>query len=167
VNLPAKNKAEAPDYLALQAGDIPEIPLPGGAGVLRVVIGTYGGATSPVKTFSAQLLYHLRLAPGAAFTLDAEAGREYAAFVPGDEVVVGGQTYGESELLLVGSEAVPLAFTNPGGVIADVILFGGEPYREPILVQGPCVMNSRQEIAEAYRDFFNGRYGKIQYLPLD
>jgi redox-sensitive bicupin YhaK (pirin superfamily) len=48
-----------------------------------------------------------------------------------------------------------------------VILFGGEPYREPIVAQGPFVMNSQQEIATAYRDFFNGRYGKIEYKPLD
>jgi redox-sensitive bicupin YhaK (pirin superfamily) len=167
INLPARNKAEAPDYLALQARDIPEVPLPGGAGVLRVVIGTYGEATSPVKTFSSQLLYHLRLHSGAAFTLDTKAGLEYAAFVPGEEGVISDGTYGKSELLLFGSDAVPITFANKGGVNTDVILFGGEPYREPIVAQGPFVMNSHQEIAEAYQDFFNGRYGKIQYQPVD
>jgi hypothetical protein len=167
INLPAQHKAEAPDYLALQAADIPEVLLPGGAGALRVVIGTYGEAVSPVKTFSTQLLYHLRLAPGATFTLEATAGLEYAAFVPGDGVVVGDQTYGGSELLQVGSDAIPVTFTNRGGVTTDVIIFGGEPYREPIVAEGPFVMNSRQEIAAAYRDFFNGHYGKIQYRPLD
>jgi redox-sensitive bicupin YhaK (pirin superfamily) len=167
VNLPAKNKAEAPDYLALQAGDIPEVPLPGRAGVLRVIIGSYGEAASPVQTFSPQLLYHVRLQPGAAFTLHPTAGWEYAAFVPGEAVVVGEGTFARSELLLFGSDAVPVTFTNPGGVTTDLILFGGEPYREPIVAQGPFVMNSQQEIATAYRDFFNGRYGKIEYKPLD
>jgi redox-sensitive bicupin YhaK (pirin superfamily) len=165
VNLPAQNKAEAPDYQALQAGEIPEVPLPGQVGLLRVVIGTYGQQTSPVKTFSTQFLYHLQLLAGSEFTLDTKAGLEYAAFIPGEEIVVGDQTYGRSELLLFGSDGVPVTFTNKGVVTTDLILFGGEPYREPIVAQGPFVMNSRQEIAVAYRDFFNGRYGKIQYQP--
>jgi redox-sensitive bicupin YhaK (pirin superfamily) len=167
INLPAKNKAEAPDYLALQAGDIPEVTLPGGTGVLRVVIGTYGGATSPVQTFSPQFLYHLRLAPGAAFTLDLNDGLEHAALVPGAAVAAGEGTYGGSELLLLGPETAPVAFTNRGAETTDVILFGGEPYREPMVAQGPFVMNTQGEIATAYRDFFNGRYGKIQYQPAD
>ncbi len=167
INLPARNKAEAPDYLALQAGDIPEVSLPGGAGVLRVIIGSYGEAASPVQTFSPQVLYHVRLDPGAAFTLHPTAGWEYAAFVPGEAVVVGEGTFAKSELLLFGSDAVPVTFTNPGGATTDLIVFGGAPYHEPIVAQGPFVMNSQQEIATAYRDFFNGRYGKIQYKPLD
>ncbi len=165
INLPAQNKAEAPDYLALQAGDIPQVPLPGGAGVLRVVIGTYGAATSPVQTFSTQFLYHLRLAPGATFTPNLADGLEHAALVPGAEVAAGEGTYGGSELLLLGPETAPVTFTNRGAETTDVILFGGEPYREPIVAQGPFVMNTHGEIADAYRDFFNGRYGKIQYQP--
>jgi redox-sensitive bicupin YhaK (pirin superfamily) len=43
----------------------------------------------------------------------------------------------------------------------DVLLFGGEPYTEPIVAEGPFVMNSKAEIAEAYRDYSAGKYGKI------
>ena len=45
----------------------------------------------------------------------------------------------------------------------DFLLFGGEHYQEPIVVEGPFIMNSRLEIATAYKDFHNGDYGKIDY----
>lgn len=45
--------------------------------------------------------------------------------------------------------------------IADVLVFGGEPYTEPIVAEGPFVMNSKAEIADAYRDYFAGKYGEL------
>ena len=166
VNLPAKNKAEAPDYLAVQAEEIPEIKLADNAGVLRVIIGTYEGRTSPVKTFSRQFVYHLRLNPQASFTLPTEAGTELAAFVPGEKILLNGSLHGQSELLVFGTDETALIIANEGTEPADVIFFGGEPYTEPIVAQGPFVMNSHLEIAEAYRDFFKGKYGQIQYEPV-
>jgi len=45
----------------------------------------------------------------------------------------------------------------------DIILFGGEPYSEPIVAKGPFVMNNSSEIEEAYRDFYARKYGVINY----
>jgi len=166
VNLPAKNKAEAPDYRALQAAEVPEIELPDGAGVLRVVIGSYEGRTSPVPTYSQQFIYHLRLRAGATATLALAPGLECAAFFPTGRVAVQGTTYGLSELAMLESEAAALPFVNESDTELDIIVFGGEYYAEPIIAQGPFVMNSRLEIAEAYADFHKGKYGKITYEPL-
>jgi len=163
INLPAQNKAEAPDYLAVQAEEIPETALADEAGVLRVVIGTYEGRTSPVTTFSRQFVYHLRLRPKASFTLPTEAGTELAAFVPGEKVALNGSLHGQSELLVFGTDETAITVRNESAEAADIIFFGGEPYTEPIVAEGPFVMNSHAEIAEAYRDFFNGKYGQIEY----
>ena len=45
----------------------------------------------------------------------------------------------------------------------DILLFGGEKYREPIVAKVPCVMNSEEEIASAYEEYTQGKYGEIQY----
>ena len=45
----------------------------------------------------------------------------------------------------------------------DFLLFGGAHYQEPIFAEGPFIMNSALEIANAYKDFYNGDYGKIDY----
>jgi redox-sensitive bicupin YhaK (pirin superfamily) len=44
----------------------------------------------------------------------------------------------------------------------DIILFGGEEYTEPMVAEGPFVMNSLEEITDAYRDFYAGKYGQIK-----
>ena len=53
--------------------------------------------------------------------------------------------------------------SNTSKYAIDIILFGGERYTEPIVAQGPFVMNSQLEIAETYRDFHAGKYGEIKY----
>ncbi len=167
INLPAKNKAEIPDYLALQSEDIPQLQFSEQAGVLRIIIGAYGDIASPVKTFSNEFLYHLQLSPKSTFTLDTKAGLEYAAFIPGEALTINGSSYGKSELLVFGAEEASIAFSNTGITPTDILVFGGEPYMEPIVAQGPFVMNSHQEIAQSYRDFFNGKYGQIHYKAID
>lgn len=47
--------------------------------------------------------------------------------------------------------------------VTDVLLFGGELYTEPIVAEGPFVMCSKAEIAEAYRNFYAGKYSDINY----
>jgi redox-sensitive bicupin YhaK (pirin superfamily) len=49
--------------------------------------------------------------------------------------------------------------TSPTAI--DLLLFGGEEYKEPVVAEGPFVMNSQAEIATAYRDFYAGKYGVI------
>lgn len=44
----------------------------------------------------------------------------------------------------------------------DVLLFGGAPYTEPIVAEGPFVMNTTAEVIDAYRDFYAGKYGRIE-----
>jgi redox-sensitive bicupin YhaK (pirin superfamily) len=163
INLPAKNKAEAPDYMAVHANAIPEVVLPNDAGLMRIVIGACGDNKSPVKTFSEQFLYHIKLSPKSSFTYDTKVHLEYAAFVPADEVSINGNPISKSEILIFNKDAGTITFTNNNITEVDIVLFGGETYTEEIYAEGPFVMNSRLEIAHAYRDFFNGDYGKINY----
>ncbi|TGD77542.1 pirin family protein [Hymenobacter wooponensis] len=166
INLPARYKAEAPAYLALQPTAVPEVLLPESAGRLRVLLGALGDAASPVPTSSPQFLYHLQLSPKASFSLATKAGLDYAAFVPAEIVQINGQPFGQSELVLFGHETGPITFTNPSIGPVSVLVFGGEPSPEPMVAQGPFVMNSHAEIATAYEDFFAGDYGQIYYEPV-
>ena len=166
INLPAKNKAEAPDYLALHPSDIPEIELPDHAGTLRVVIGNIGEKRSPVKTYSEQFLYHIILQPKSKFTFAVPVQQEAAAFVPLNEVTINGSDFGKSEVVFFRNEEGEIELINKNTSAVDLILFGGEQYAELIIAEGPFVMNSRNEIAQAYKDFFDGKYGEIDYNRL-
>jgi redox-sensitive bicupin YhaK (pirin superfamily) len=154
INLPARNKAESPEYLAVQEADFPYIDLPENAGRLKVVIGEYKGR-------------HLRLNPESSFILSVDPEFESAAFVPAAELTVNGELHGKGELVIFEITGGDIKIVNNGNTVADVILFGGEAYREPIVAEGPFVMNSETEIAEAYLDARKGRYGKISYSPAE
>jgi redox-sensitive bicupin YhaK (pirin superfamily) len=161
VNLPSENKAEDPDYFGLQSEDVPEVTIEGGK--LRVIIGEFEGKRSPVQTYTQQFIYHIQLDSQAYFIFEAEKGLEYAVFLPSEGVAVNNQVFGKSELLAFEEAGNEIHLVNKSSELSDIILFGGAPYEEPIVAEGPFVMNTRGEIADAYSGFFNGHYGKINY----
>ncbi|GGH64437.1 hypothetical protein HNQ91_002299 [Filimonas zeae] len=164
ITLPAANKREAAEYQSVKGEDIPEIPLPGEAGTLRVLLGSFGSTSSPVKTYTHQFIYHLRIQAKSTFRWKAGTGNEFAAFVPDNTIILNGRELRKSKIAIFGNEGDEFVMENPDIVPADVFLFGGEAYNEAIVSQGPFVMNSYSEIAEAYKDFFDNKYGTIQYL---
>jgi redox-sensitive bicupin YhaK (pirin superfamily) len=160
INLPAINKREDPQCLALSAGQFPELELPGHAGLLKVLLGTCGVLHSPLKTFLKEFIYHIRINPKSSFSYPAREEVEYAAFVPGDAIRINEQMMGNSHLLAFSKNDSAIQLYNPGICVSDVFIFGGQEYLEPIVVGGPFVMNTRKEIAQAYGDFFAGKYKK-------
>jgi redox-sensitive bicupin YhaK (pirin superfamily) len=163
VNLPAKNKAELPEYVALQAADIPKKDLDKKSGWLKVVVGQYENLVSKIPTYTEHLIYHLHLLNGKEFSLEAIKGWEYAAFLLSNNAVVQDNEYKKGDLLLFDKDEGTIEISNTSKTASDIILFGGEPYTEPIIAQGPFVMNTEHEISQAYNDFYDGKYGEINY----
>jgi redox-sensitive bicupin YhaK (pirin superfamily) len=163
INLPSAQKQEEGDYLALQPADIPVLELPEQAGVLRLVLGKLGDKESPVTRYTEQFVYHIKLNPKSSFTLNVNPEFEYGAFVPQKGVTINQALYENSQLVVFEQGGDEIVFSNEAIEQTDLLVFGGETYTEPIEAEGPFVMNSRIEIATAYRDFFEGKYGTIDY----
>lgn len=163
INLPAAVKGETPVYMFLDQSDFPDINLPEGAGSVKVLIGHWGDDASPVPVYNNHFICHLRLNPGTAYTMPVEKRYEYAVFAPSGETIVNGQQQGASRLSVFDFGGDEIVFRNKGAMVADILLFGGASQHEPFVTQGPFVMNNRGEIADAYRDFFDGKYGSITY----
>lgn len=163
VNLPAKNKAEQPDYRPVQAGEMPKIALEDKAGWLKVITGAYEQLSSPIPTFQEQFIWHIQLQPGKAFSLNTKENLEYAMFLPTAGAIVNDMPYTEQKLLLFDNHEGTIEMKNSSDLPIDIIVLGGEHYTEPIVAQGPFVMNTQDEISIAYNDFFKGKYGKIKY----
>jgi len=163
INLPSKNKAEAPEYLPLQANDIPQQELGDNKGWIKVIVGEYEKLASRIPNYSKQFLYHIHLEAGKQFSIETENGLEYAAFLPLHNTVINDTEYHKGEFIEFDRNGGTIEINNNSKEAIDIILFGGERYTEPIVAQGPFVMNSDAEIATAYRDFHAGKYGKINY----
>jgi hypothetical protein len=160
VNLPAKDKMAAPGYQAVLGTAIPELPLPDGAGRVRVIAGDFDGAQGPARTFTPMNVWGLRLVAGATATLPQPEGWTTLLVVLDGTVQVNG------EAVLRQAQMATLSTEGEGVVIeantdAKVLLLAGEPIDEPVVGYGPFVMNTQTEIAEAIRDFNAGKFGRM------
>lgn len=160
VNLPARDKLAAPRYQTLQDARIPSVPLPGGAGQVRVIAGAFDGQSGPAQTFTPVDVWDVRLRQGHVARLDTPAGHTLALVVLHGTVLVNGQE--------VVREAQMVQFERAGSGVeieansdATLLLLGGEPIDEPIVGHGPFVMNTQAEIVEAINDFNAGRFGEM------
>jgi quercetin 2,3-dioxygenase len=159
VNLPAQSKMAAPGYQAILARDIPELPLPGGAGSLRVIAGNYGGRSGPARTFTPMNVWDIRMAKGSnRFTLPA--GWTTLLVVLEGTIQVNDRDIAREAQVAVLDRAGEQVQIEAAGE-ARVLLLAGEPIDEPVVGYGPFVMNSRQEIMQAIEDFNSGRFGQM------
>ena len=161
-NIPAAHKGDLPQYKALDAGAFSNAPLPNDAGEIRILLGKCGGIESPVESLSQAFLFRITLNAKSEFRISACGEMKSAVFVPDDPIIVNGDLIGKSQLLILENSNAEIVFRNPGISNADAFILGGPEPTEPLVVQGPFVMNSQKEIADAYRDFFAGKYGTIQ-----
>jgi hypothetical protein len=160
VNLPARDKMAAPGYQTLIAGDIPLISLPADAGSLRLIAGEFAGQQGPARTFTPIDVWDLRLNADKPLTLDLPPGRNTALVVLHGTVQVNGQELArEGQLVLFERDGQQLSLEANNEAV--VLLLSGEPIDEPVVGHGPFVMNSEQEIHQAFIDFQSGGFGQM------
>ena len=161
VNLPARDKSAAPRYQTILDADIPDIELPQGAGRLRVVAGEYAGQRGPAATFTPLLVWDLRLTAGATIEVPVEDGWNVSlALLRGALEVADGEIMGDADLAVfeaAGSNLRVRALRD-----SVVLVLAGEPILEPVVGYGPFVMNTRQEIEQAFADLHAGRFGSME-----
>lgn len=163
INLPSKIKAEKPTYLAIEGNEVPVKPLPDGSGWIKVIVGAFEELRTAIPNYSEQFLFHIHLKPGASCTIDFAEKLEVAAFLAHVPASINDENYEAGEFIEFDRKAGKIRSSNNHQEACDILLFGGEPYEEPIVAQGPFVMNSLQGIADAYKDFSAGKYGNIDY----
>lgn len=160
VNLPARDKRTPPGYQAIFAQDIPAVPLPDGAGTVRVIAGEYAGQKGPAKTFSPLHVWDLRLTEGGVSELTVPEGWNTALVVLRGTVLVNGEEIARAaQMVLLDPAGHSFSIEANGDAVA--LLLSGEPIDEPIVGHGPFVMNSQAEIAQAIADFNGGRFGRM------
>ncbi|MGH8283971.1 MAG: pirin family protein [Gammaproteobacteria bacterium] len=166
VNLPAAEKMKPAHYRDIAADEIPVAALPEG-GQVKVIAGVASvgdkHTAGPINSVSAPLstdpLYlDITLTAGARFEQAIPVGHNAFLYVYEGEVTVNGNTqslttHAAGILDSVGDTVAVRAGKNG----ARLLLIAGKPLNEPVVQYGPFVMNSREEIEQAIRDYQSGK----------
>lgn len=166
VNLPAAHKMSSPGYQTILNADIPQVELADGAGSVRVIAGSFAGASGPAHTFSPLDVWDMRLRGGHRAAVSLPVGHTAAiAVLRGSVAVNGSRQTGAAELLVLDRAGALLQIEAAAD--STLLLLSGAPIAEPIVGYGPFVMNSRQEIETAVKDFQRGKFGRMPDLPAE
>jgi quercetin 2,3-dioxygenase len=160
VNLPARLKMSPPKYQGILDEQIPIVDLPGDAGNLRVIAGSFDGHTGPASTFTPINLWDVRLKAGRSLNISLPEGHTAAlSILQGRLGFAEGNVAGEAELAVFERQGTELMIQSQ--TEAKFLVLSGEPIDEALAGYGPFVMNTQQEIRQALSDYQSGRMGHL------
>jgi len=167
VNLPAAEKWVDPRYQDLQAQDNLLLTSPDGGTLVRVIAGDVAGHRGPGSTHTPISLVHASVQPGAHLLLPWPREFNALVYVLAGSGTIGAEhrpihtgnlaVHGTGDALEISADQVQEA-RHP---VLDVLILGGRPIGEPVVAHGPFVMNTRDEIVQAFEDYQAGRLGTV------
>ena len=157
LNLPARLKMTEPAYVGEQADAMPVVELADG-GFMQLISGEHKGRTGPIVSRTGVCMATVTMATNSGIALPAPRGRQVFFYLVRGELVSHGETLKPHHLI---------EWNDDGDVIAlearseSLVAFGhADPIGEPIVSYGPFVMNTREEIEQAIRDYQAGLFGR-------
>lgn len=161
VNLPKAEKMRDPAYRDAAEADIPSVAVPGGQ--VRPIAGSYNGITGPLKGIARDPAYFdARLEAGASVAFPGPATQTMFAYVYegslGMAAEAEGKAYPAGTCLLFGPGDQASLKAGPEG--ARFVVARAEPLREPIAWGGPIVMNTQEELRQAFDELDRGTFIK-------
>lgn len=159
VNLPSKFKMTPTRYQSFEKGDFPIIDNGKHGITVKVIAGTFGTVTSPVKTFSPINMYELNGSSGSQLEITLPVGSNTLVFQLSGKSSVADQQIEKGNLAILSKSGN--SFKLKLLEESKVMILNGEPLGEPVAAYGPFVMNTRQELMEAFKDFQAGKMGQL------
>lgn len=159
VNLPAKDKMSTPRYQSLLNEDIPKIILDDQASYIRVVAGELNQTTGIAKTFTAMNVFDIHLVKDQQITLPAAEGATTLIYLRKGKVQFSSDEESLEEQALAVMSSLGTGVQINALENCDLLFLSAQPLNEPIHGQGPFVMNSYDEILQAYDDIKTGKFG--------
>jgi redox-sensitive bicupin YhaK (pirin superfamily) len=167
VNLPSSKKMTDPRYQDIRGGEVALLRSPDGGALIRLIAGELDGHQGPGVTHTPITIVHATIQPGAEVDIPWHRDYNALAYVLSGAGYVGGDRrpvrtgqlaiFGEGDTLRLGADQAQDSHTPA----LDVYIMGGQPIREPVAHYGPFVMNTRDELVQAFEDYQAGRLGQI------
>lgn len=161
INLPAKDKMSKPKYQALVNKDIGRFYLENNMGEIEVIAGDYKGVKGAAATFTPVHLLNVKIKQGGQADFSFPDNYHTAALVLEGNVTIN-DTYRipTNHFALFANEGEQFTLTADENAV--VLVLSGEPIPEPIAAHGPFVMNTQQELLQAFNDYEAGKFGYLE-----
>ena len=158
VNLPSSLKMTTPEYQDLRAADIvrPQADAEHEGAIVRVIAGELFGLTGPGRTHTPISYAHVTLDATASVSSALPAGHVVLVYPLTGGVRVADKDVDEGILAVVEGDQLVITGVAPR---SEVIVLTGQPIGEPVARYGPFVMNTDEEVRQAFVDFDHGRFG--------
>ncbi|KAI5081227.1 hypothetical protein GOP47_0004410 [Adiantum capillus-veneris] len=159
VNLAAKDKMIEPNYQELEDKDIPKVHKDGVS--VSVIAGESMGVKSPVYTRTPTMYLDFKMEPGAILHQAVPDGWNAFVYILEGELNFGspdGPTIGAHHTVQLGM-GDGVSVWNKSKAPCRLVLIGGQPLNEPVAKYGPFVMNTKEQVMEAIRDYQSGKNG--------
>ena len=158
VNLPASKKMIAPKYRGIEKKQIPIVQTNGAK--IKVIAGKIGDTTGPVQDLAINIEYFdVELAAGKAFEHSVPTSNTVFVYVVEGSIEVGGREVLEGHCAILG-EGGSLTLASSKG--SRFLFVSGEPIKEPVAWRGPIVMNTEEELNQAFKELELGTFIKIK-----
>jgi quercetin 2,3-dioxygenase len=159
LNLPAQRKMIPAWYRDIPKEEIPNYVTGQGVSV-RVIAGTSNGVTGAMTREDTEPLYiDIELPAGSVFSTQFPATHNVFVYVYRGSITIGAKTLAENRMGILANTPQSDGVTINATVPSKAILISGKPLGEPIMQHGPFVMNTKEEIYQAIRDYQEGRLG--------
>ncbi|MHB8798333.1 MAG: pirin family protein [Thermoanaerobaculia bacterium] len=158
LNLPGRDKMQAPWYRDFGSADLPRLTLDGAT---VIVIGgeSHGVEGAVTREATEPLVLDLHLDPGSRFDQPLPPGHNAFVVVYRGSMTVGGKTLEPGRLAILANDPASDGVVLETAEASKALLVAGRPLGEPIAQYGPFVMNTQEEISQAVRDYRDGRLG--------
>ena len=160
VNLPAQYKMSKPKYQEITNDTISKVQLENNEGVIEVIAGEYQHVKGSAETFTPVNLLNSKINKGGKATFSFPAHYNTFIIVLEGNVLLNEINNVDYNCMAVFSNE-GTGFTIEAQEDSIVLVLSGEPINEPIFAHGPFVMNTREEIVQAFNDFQNGKFGTL------
>ncbi|PWT91625.1 MAG: pirin family protein [Blastocatellia bacterium] len=161
VNLPRRDKMIAPRYQEIPAERIPIATSEDGLSTVRVIAGESLGVRAVIETRTPIMYLHFTIQPGGSVTQKLPSEYNAFAYVVGGQASFGEETATRGQMVMFERDANQVLLENNGNSTLDALLIAGVPLGEPVVRYGPFVMNTKEEIVQAFEDYRTGRMGAI------
>lgn len=158
MNLPARLKMLAPSYQGFTKEEIPVVTMDNDLVKIQVISGELEGVIGPAESVTDLTMGILHFSAEAEITLTIPKSNEILLYTVDGRFKVNGQEAQTHDLVLFEQNGDQV--TIKSATTGRMILGFGQPLNEPIVAYGPFVMNSEEEIKEAYQDYQSGKMGR-------